>query len=61
VAALMLVCARRELVYLKGYDRRYLAAITQVGMLLPMEGAREQFMVVCPDDEASAPADEFNR
>jgi hypothetical protein len=61
VAALMLVCARRELIYLKDYHQRYLAPITMAGMLLPKEGARENFMVVCPDDEASAPADEFNR
>ncbi len=60
VAALMLIYVRRDLAYLKNYHVRYLAPVTHVGMLLPMEGARERFRVICPDEEASAPPDEFN-
>ena len=61
VAGLLLVLVRRELVYLKDYHRRHLAPRTLVGMVLPTVAARERFMVVCPDDEASAPPDDFNR
>ena len=61
VAALMLVYMQRELAHLKDYHRKYFANITNAGMLLPMESARDRFMVVCPDDEATAPPDEFNR
>jgi hypothetical protein len=60
VAALMLMYVRRELASLKEYHQRYFASVTYVGMLLPMESAREQFMVICPDEEASASPDEFN-
>jgi hypothetical protein len=60
VAALMLVYVRRDLAYLKDHHRRYFAPITNLRMLLPMESARERFMVVCPDEEASASPDEFN-
>jgi hypothetical protein len=61
VAALMLVCVRRELVQLSGYHQRYIAPLTNVGMILPMESIRQRFVVMCPDDEATAPPDEFNR
>jgi hypothetical protein len=60
VAALMLLYVRRDLAYLKAYHRRFLAPITHLGMLLPMESARERFRVVCPDEEASGSPDDFN-
>jgi hypothetical protein len=60
VATLMLLYVRRDLAYLKDYHRRYLAPITHLGMLLPMESARERFMVICPDEEGSGSPDEFN-
>ncbi len=60
VAALMLVYVRKDLMYLKDYHRRYFAPKTNLGMVLPMESARDRFMVVCPDEEASASPDEFN-
>jgi hypothetical protein len=31
-----------------------------IGMVLPMEAARERYVVVSPDDETTAPQDEFN-
>jgi hypothetical protein len=60
VAALMLVYLRKDLVYLKDVHRRHFAPITNLGMVLPMESARDRFVVVCPDEEAGASPDEFN-
>jgi hypothetical protein len=60
VAALMLNALRRELVHLKQYHQNHIAPRTQIGMVLPMEAARERYTVVSPDDEATAPPDEFN-
>jgi hypothetical protein len=60
LAALMLLYVRRDLIYLKDYHQRHLAPLTNRGMLLPMESARERFMVVCPDEEESRSPDEFN-
>jgi len=60
VSSMMLTCLRRELAYLKGYHARYAAPLTNIGMILPMESARDRYVVVCPDDEATAPPDEFN-
>lgn len=60
VAALMLNALRRELVHLKQYHQRHIAPRTDIGMVLPMEAVRERYVVFCPDDEATAPPDEFN-
>jgi hypothetical protein len=60
VASMMLTYLRRDLAYLKGYYVKHIAPLTNVGMILPMESVRERYMVVCPDDEATAPPDEFN-
>jgi hypothetical protein len=60
VSALMLNQLRRELMHLKQYHQRYIAPRTHVGMVLPMEAVRERYVVVSPDDEATALPDEFN-
>jgi hypothetical protein len=60
VSALMLNQLRRELVPLKQYHNRYIAPRTLVGMVLPVEAVRERYLVVSPDDEATASPDEFN-
>lgn len=60
VSALMLNQLRRELVNLKEFHRCYMAPRTHVGMILPMEAVRERYVVVSPDDEATALPDEFN-
>ena len=60
VASMLLICLRRELAYLKRYHVKYISPLTDVGMVLPMEAARDRYMVVCPDDEATASPDEFN-
>jgi hypothetical protein len=60
VSALMLNQLRRELVHLKQYHQRFIAARTHVGMVLPMEAVRERYVVVSPDDEATAQPNEFN-
>ena len=60
VSALMLMCLRREFEHLRGYHLQFIAPVLNRGMLLPLESARHQYMVVCPDDEATAPPDEFS-
>jgi hypothetical protein len=60
VSALMLNQLRRELGHLKQYHQRYIAPRTHVGMILPIEAVRERYVVVSPDDEATALPDEFN-
>lgn len=60
VASMLVTYLRRELAYLKSYYAKYIAPLTSVGMVLPMEAVRERYMVVCPDDEATAPPDEFS-
>jgi hypothetical protein len=60
VSALMLMCLRREFEQLKGYHLKFIAPVLNRGMILPMESARHRYIVVCPDDEATAPPDEFN-
>lgn len=56
----MLNTLRRQLIQLKQYHQRYIRPRTHVGMVLPMEAVRERYVVVSPDDEATAPPDEFN-
>jgi len=60
VASMLLTYLRRELACLKSYYAKYIAPLRNAGMVLPIEAARERYMVVCPDDEATAPPDEFN-
>jgi len=60
VPSMLLICLRRQLAYLKRYHVKYISPLTDVGMVLPMEAARDRYMVVCPDDEATASPDEFN-
>jgi hypothetical protein len=60
VASLMLEYLGRELAQLRGFHNRHVAPITQIGMILPLEEAREEYLVVCPDDESTAPPDDFN-
>jgi hypothetical protein len=60
VSAMMLNQLRRELAILKQYHQRYIAPRTHLGMILPMEAVRERYVVVSPDDEATALPDEFN-
>jgi hypothetical protein len=57
---MMLNQLRRELAQLKQYHQRHIAPRTHVGMILPMEAVRERYVVVSPDDEATASPDEFN-
>jgi hypothetical protein len=60
VAALMLNQVRRELAHLKQYHQRHVAPRTHLGMVLPVEAARDRYVVIAPDDESSDIADEFN-
>ena len=60
VSALLLIYLRRELAGLKDYHRLYIAPLTHVGMILPLENVRDRYMVVCPEDEAKAAPDEFS-
>ena len=60
VSALLLIHLRREVTCLKQYHMRYIAPLTHLGMILPVETARDRYVVMCPDDEAKAAPDEFN-
>jgi hypothetical protein len=60
VSAMMLNQLRRELGHLKQYHQRHIAPRTNVGMILPMAAVRERYVVISPDDEATASPDEFN-
>ncbi|HZZ37612.1 MAG TPA: hypothetical protein VFE06_00685 [Acidobacteriaceae bacterium] len=60
IGALLLVYLRREVKHLREYHLKYIAPRTHIGMILPVERVRDRYRVVCPDEEAGGPADEFN-
>lgn len=60
VSALLLKYLRKEVLHLKAHYNEFMVPLIHVGMILPVEQARERYMVVCPDEETGAAHDEFN-
>jgi hypothetical protein len=60
VSALLLKYLRMEVLSLKQHYAQFMSPRIHVGMILPVEEARDRYMVVCPDDESRSVPDDFS-